>query len=91
MLIHRLLLQHRPVLRPRCFVGQGSTVGASYALTQKQQLQIMADFRSGTSNVLVATSIGEEGLDVGEVEMIDDEELAAALASHEQQEAEVFT
>ncbi|EDX12077.1 Fanconi anemia group M protein homolog [Drosophila simulans] len=70
MLIHRLLLQHRPVLRPRCFVGQGSTVGASYALTQKQQLQIMTDFRSGTSNVLVATSIGEEGLDVGEVEMI---------------------
>ncbi|EDW96282.1 uncharacterized protein Dyak_GE25739 [Drosophila yakuba] len=70
MLIHRLLLQHRPVLRPRCFVGQGSTVGASYALTQKQQLQIMSDFRSGTSNVLVATSIGEEGIDVGEVEMI---------------------
>uniref|UniRef100_B3NZZ7 GG24642 n=1 Tax=Drosophila erecta TaxID=7220 RepID=B3NZZ7_DROER len=70
MLIHRLLLQHRPLLRPRCFVGQGSTVGASYALTQKQQLQIMADFRSGTSNVLVATSIGEEGIDVGEVEMI---------------------
>lgn len=30
----------------------------------------MTDFRSGTSNVLVATSIGEEGLDVGEVEMI---------------------
>ncbi|KAI8046401.1 hypothetical protein M5D96_002603 [Drosophila gunungcola] len=70
MLIHRLLLQHRPVLRPRCFVGQGSTVGASYSLTQKQQLQIMSDFRSGTSNVLVATSIGEEGIDVGEVEMI---------------------
>ncbi|KAH8264301.1 hypothetical protein KR038_006360 [Drosophila bunnanda] len=70
MLIHRLLLQHRPQLRPRCFVGQGNTVGASYALTQKQQLQIMADFRSGTSNILVATSIGEEGIDVGEVEMI---------------------
>ncbi|XP_017035935.1 DEAD-box ATP-dependent DNA helicase Fancm [Drosophila kikkawai] len=70
MLIHRLLLQHRPQLRPRCFVGQGHTVGSSYALTQKQQLQIMADFRSGTSNVLVATSIGEEGIDVGEVEMI---------------------
>ncbi|XP_017081991.2 LOW QUALITY PROTEIN: uncharacterized protein LOC108115178 [Drosophila eugracilis] len=70
MLIHRLLLQHRPVLRPRCFVGQGSTVGASCALTQKQQIQIMADFRSGVSNVLVATSIGEEGIDVGEVEMI---------------------
>lgn len=70
MLIQRLLLQHRPLLRPRCFVGQGATMGASYALTQKQQLQIMADFRAGTSNVLVATSIGEEGIDVGEVEMI---------------------
>ncbi|SPP80367.1 ATP-dependent DNA helicase MPH1 isoform X2 [Drosophila guanche] len=70
MLIHRLLLQHRPLLRARCFVGQGSTAGSSYALTQKQQIQIMADFRSGTSNVLVATSIGEEGIDVGEVEMI---------------------
>ncbi|KAH8383181.1 hypothetical protein KR009_007167 [Drosophila setifemur] len=70
MLIQRLLLQHRPLLRPRCFVGQGNTVGSSYALTQKQQLQIMADFRSGTSNVLVATSIGEEGIDVGEVELI---------------------
>lgn len=40
------------------------------SLTQKEQLQIMSDFRSGISNVLVATSIGEEGLDVGEVELI---------------------
>lgn len=30
----------------------------------------MSDFRQGVSNVLVATSIGEEGLDVGEVELI---------------------
>ncbi|XP_030383173.1 ATP-dependent DNA helicase MPH1 [Scaptodrosophila lebanonensis] len=70
MLIQRLLLQHTPLLRPRCFVGQGGTTGAIRALTQKQQMQIMNDFRSGTSNVLVATSIGEEGIDVGEVELI---------------------
>ncbi|XP_068145713.1 DEAD-box ATP-dependent DNA helicase Fancm [Drosophila tropicalis] len=70
MLIQRLLLQHRPLLRPRCFVGQGGSNGGFYALTQKQQLAIMADFRAGTSNILVATSIGEEGIDVGEVEMI---------------------
>ncbi|XP_023162300.2 uncharacterized protein LOC111593642 isoform X2 [Drosophila hydei] len=70
MLIQRLLLQHRPMLRPRCFVGQNSSGNGICALTQKEQLQIMSDFRQGTCNVLVATSIGEEGLDVGEVELI---------------------
>ncbi|XP_060659310.1 uncharacterized protein LOC132793413 [Drosophila nasuta] len=70
MLIQRLLLQHRPLVRPRCFVGQSSNGGGICALTQKEQLQIMSDFRSGICNVLVATSIGEEGLDVGEVDLI---------------------
>ncbi|KAH8298497.1 hypothetical protein KR044_007748 [Drosophila immigrans] len=70
MLIQRLLLQHRPLVRPRCFVGQSSGGGGICALTQKEQLQIMSDFRSGICNVLVATSIGEEGLDVGEVDLI---------------------
>ncbi|XP_064536170.1 uncharacterized protein Fancm isoform X1 [Drosophila montana] len=70
MLIQRLLLQHRPLVRPRCFVGQSSGGSGICALTQKEQLQIMSDFRQGISNVLVATSIGEEGLDVGEVELI---------------------
>lgn len=70
MLIQRLLLQHRPLVRPRCFVGQSSGGSGICALTQKEQLQIMSDFRQGITNVLVATSIGEEGLDVGEVELI---------------------
>lgn len=30
----------------------------------------MNDFRAGKSNILIATSIGEEGIDVGEVELI---------------------
>ncbi|KAH8355362.1 hypothetical protein KR093_011718 [Drosophila rubida] len=70
MLIQRLLLQHRPLVRARCFVGQSSSGGGICALTQKEQLQIMSDFRGGNCNVLVATSIGEEGLDVGEVDLI---------------------
>ncbi|KAM7342429.1 FA complementation group M [Cochliomyia hominivorax] len=70
MLIYRMLLQHVPLLKPRCFVGQGGTTGPLRALTQKQQIQIMNDFRSGKSNILIATSIGEEGIDVGEVELI---------------------
>lgn len=30
----------------------------------------MADFQKGEYNVLVATSIGEEGLDIGDVDLI---------------------
>ncbi|XP_037826903.1 uncharacterized protein LOC119614879 [Lucilia sericata] len=70
MLIYRMILQHVPLLKPRCFVGQGGTSGSLRALTQKQQIQIMNDFREGKSNILIATSIGEEGIDVGEVELI---------------------
>ncbi|XP_067627008.1 DEAD-box ATP-dependent DNA helicase Fancm [Eurosta solidaginis] len=70
MLIFRLLLQHVPLLKPRYFVGQGAATGSLRPLTQKEQIQIMQDFRSGKNNILVATSIGEEGIDVGEVELI---------------------
>lgn len=39
-------------------------------MTQKQQQQVVKDFKAGKINTLVATSIGEEGLDVGEVDFI---------------------
>ena len=32
--------------------------------------QTIADFKEGTYNVLVSTSIGEEGLDIGEVDFV---------------------
>ncbi|KAL9919760.1 LOW QUALITY PROTEIN: DEAD-box ATP-dependent DNA helicase Fancm-like [Glossina fuscipes fuscipes] len=70
LLIYRMLLQEKPLLKPRCFVGQGGSSGGLRAFTQKQQIQIMNDFRSGKSNILIATSIGEEGIDVGEVDLI---------------------
>jgi len=31
---------------------------------------VIKNFQEGTYNVIVATSIGEEGLDIGEVDMI---------------------
>ncbi|KAL3311067.1 hypothetical protein Ciccas_010357 [Cichlidogyrus casuarinus] len=43
---------------------------AARGITQKDQLRIMNAFRQGTFNTLVATCIGEEGLDVGEVDLI---------------------
>ncbi|KAJ1927098.1 3'-5' DNA helicase [Tieghemiomyces parasiticus] len=64
-----LLSQHDPLLRVASFVGQ-STGKAGKGLTQKAQLEILQKFKSGHFNVLVATSIGEEGLDIGEVDLI---------------------
>lgn len=63
------------------FVGQGDTAsGKKRAVggnargtkgqTQKEQKQTLADFRDGTLNTLVSTSIGEEGLDIPSVDLI---------------------
>ena len=39
-------------------------------LTQEEQSSILRDFQSGTYNVLVATSIAEEGLDIPSVDFV---------------------
>jgi Fanconi anemia group M protein len=45
-------------VRPVEFVGQKE------GLTQKEQIQRISDFRDGVYNVLVGTSVSEEGLDI---------------------------
>ena len=50
-------------------VGQASRT-RDRGLTQKKQAAILDDFRSGTFNVLVATQIGEEGLDIVECDEV---------------------
>ena len=67
--IVRTLKKHEPMVRPHIFVGQASTKG-SEGMDQKKQQAIIKDFKNGLFNVLVATSIGEEGLDIGEVDLI---------------------
>ena len=37
--------------------------------TQKRQLEIIRQFKEGVHNILVSTSVGEEGLDIGEVDL----------------------
>ena len=56
-------------IKPHRFVGQSSS---SYGkgLTQKEQKSIMNDFKTGKFNVLVSTSVGEEGLDVAQCDMV---------------------
>jgi Fanconi anemia group M protein len=51
------------------FIGQ-SKRGKREGMTQKQQLEQLERFRSGDINVLVATSVGEEGLDVPSASMV---------------------
>ncbi|WFD28396.1 DNA helicase [Malassezia nana] len=57
-------------LRATPFVGQASDTKGNRGFTQRMQEQILRDFQQGTYQVLVATSIGEEGLDIGEVDLI---------------------
>ncbi|NYT04704.1 MAG: DEAD/DEAH box helicase family protein [Candidatus Methanofastidiosa archaeon] len=51
------------------FVGQASKKG-DVGLSQKKQKEIIERFRLGEFNVLVATSVAEEGLDIPEVDMV---------------------
>jgi Fanconi anemia group M protein len=50
-------------------VGQGSR-HKDKGLTQKQQAEILDKFRAGEYNVLVATSVAEEGLDIPSTDMV---------------------
>ena len=54
---------------PVRFVGQGSRQ-KDKGLTQKQQVEILEKFRAGEFNVLVATSVAEEGLDIPSTDMV---------------------
>jgi ATP-dependent DNA helicase MPH1 len=67
--VARVLKRHEPMIRPHVFVGQSSAKG-SEGMDQKTQLSIVDKFKKGTFNTIVATSIGEEGLDIGEVDLI---------------------
>ena len=56
-------------IHPVRFVGQSSKY-KDKGLTQKQQVQIIEDFKKGVYNVLVATSVAEEGLDIPSTDLV---------------------
>ena len=45
-------------------------VGKRKGVTQKEQMRILEEFRKGRFNVIVASSIGEEGLDIPSVDTV---------------------
>ncbi|VUC34462.1 unnamed protein product [Clonostachys rosea] len=67
--IVRMLNKHRPLVKASIFVGQADGKRAE-GMKQAQQIETIEKFRRGDFNVLVATSIGEEGLDIGQVDLI---------------------
>jgi ERCC4-related helicase/ERCC4-type nuclease len=57
------------IVRPARFVGQASK-GTDKGMRQKQQVEMIDDFQGGDFNVLVATSVAEEGLDIPATDLV---------------------
>jgi len=57
-------LEEDEVISPKVFIGQAN------GFTQKDQMRIINNFKAHSFNTLVATCIGEEGLDIGYVDLI---------------------
>ncbi|KAG1769606.1 hypothetical protein EDD22DRAFT_977468 [Suillus occidentalis] len=68
--IVHILNEEQPLLKVMRFIGQGTDKQGRKGFAQKEQLEVIKKFKAGEFNVLVSTSIGEEGLDIGEVDMI---------------------
>ena len=58
-----------PGVRPEKFVGQRSTE-TDKGLKQKEQIEVIKRFRAGETNVLIATSVAEEGLDIPSTDLV---------------------
>lgn len=61
-------LHNHQMLHPCCtcriFIGQASGKAVGVGMKQAEQKKVLTDFRAGAFNTLVATCIGEEGLDI---------------------------
>jgi Fanconi anemia group M protein len=62
------MLDALPGVSAKMFVGQAKKNGTG--LSQKEQKQILEEFRSGGFNCLVATSVAEEGIDIPCVDLV---------------------
>jgi Fanconi anemia group M protein len=56
-------------IKPIRFVGQASR-GEDKGLSQKMQVDLIQKFKDGKYNVLVATSVAEEGLDIPSTDLV---------------------
>ncbi len=63
------MLEKLDGIRPARFVGQASK-GEDKGLNQKKQVELIDRFKEGEINVLVATSVAEEGLDIPATDLV---------------------
>ncbi len=62
-------LNEVPGIRAVRFIGQASK-GEDKGMNQRKQVEILRKFREGVYNVLVATQVAEEGLDIPSTDMV---------------------
>jgi len=63
------LLEKVENARPSRFIGQAAKDGDK-GLTQKEQSKVIQKFKDGEFNVLIATSVAEEGLDIPSTDLV---------------------
>ncbi len=68
-LIHNIL-KLLPDVYPVRFVGQKTKSKKDKGMSQKTQVQTLEQFKQGKYNVLVSTSVAEEGLDIAECDIV---------------------
>lgn len=73
-IVAMLSSQNPSLLKPTPFIGQSNKSGSKGkrggGMNQSQQQKVLDQFSKGNYNVLVCTCVGEEGLDIGEVDLI---------------------
>jgi ERCC4-related helicase len=62
-------LEKVPIAKPVRFIGQAGKENDK-GLTQKEQIDIIQRFKKGEYNVLIATSVAEEGLDIPSTDLV---------------------
>ena len=62
-------LEKLPYVRPVRFIGQAGKE-SDKGLTQKEQIDIIKRFKKNEYNVLIATSVAEEGLDIPSTDLV---------------------
>ncbi|MFX0071423.1 MAG: DEAD/DEAH box helicase [Candidatus Hermodarchaeota archaeon] len=57
------------LIKAHKFIGQANK-GKDKGLTQKEQIQLLQEFKEGIYNTLIGTSVAEEGLDIAECDLV---------------------
>jgi len=63
------LLEEVEEAKPSRFIGQSARDGDK-GLTQKEQSEVINKFKNGLYNILIATSVAEEGLDIPSTDLV---------------------